>query len=72
MERLNKSFLILLACALPTGCGVKGMPLPPLTPAPIGRGEPTYSEATKSKDNKKKTGKSQDAIETPSETQEGL
>jgi hypothetical protein len=27
------------------GCGVKGDPLPPETPAPIGRGYPTYHKA---------------------------
>lgn len=30
-----------------SGCGVKGKPLPPLTPAEMGRGEPTYRGATK-------------------------
>jgi hypothetical protein len=29
------------------GCGVKGKPLPPLTPPVLGRGEPSYSRATK-------------------------
>ncbi len=28
------------------GCGVKGDPLPPLTPAELGRGVPTYKGAT--------------------------
>lgn len=27
------------------GCGVKGKPLPPLEPAEIGRGAPTYKRA---------------------------
>ena len=31
---------------LATGCGVKGDPLPPLTPAELGRGQPTYRRAT--------------------------
>jgi hypothetical protein len=26
-----------------SACGVKGVPLPPLQPAPIGRGQPIYS-----------------------------
>lgn len=29
-----------------TACGVKGKPLPPLTAPPIGRGQPTMSQAT--------------------------
>ena len=28
-----------------SGCGVKGKPLPPLEPAEIGRGAPTYKRA---------------------------
>ncbi len=28
------------------GCGVKGDPLPPERPAPLGRGSPSYREAT--------------------------
>lgn len=27
-------------------CGVKGDPVPPQTPPPIGRGKPSYSKAT--------------------------
>jgi hypothetical protein len=42
--------LSLLFGFLPTllleGCGVKGKPLPPLTPPILGRGEPNYSRAT--------------------------
>jgi hypothetical protein len=29
-----------------SGCGVKGDPLPPLIPAELGRGRPTYKRAT--------------------------
>ncbi|MEK2689466.1 hypothetical protein [Bdellovibrio sp. GT3] len=47
MEPLNKSLLLVIACAFVAGCGVKGAPLPPLTPPPLGRGEPTYSETTR-------------------------
>lgn len=47
MELLNKSLLLILSGAFVAGCGVKGAPLPPLTPPPLGRGEPTYSEATR-------------------------
>lgn len=28
------------------GCGVKGDPIPPGTPAELGRGQPTYKKAT--------------------------
>ncbi|MGE0631339.1 MAG: hypothetical protein AB7O96_02955 [Pseudobdellovibrionaceae bacterium] len=38
-------FMLFGLCA----CGVKGKPLPPLTPTEIGRGEPTYQGATKTK-----------------------
>lgn len=38
-------FPVMVLC----GCGVKGKPLPPLIPPPIGRGEPVYSGATKKK-----------------------
>ena len=36
---------LLFASALLPGCGVKGKPLPPLEPAEIGRGVPTYKRA---------------------------
>ncbi|WP_413585886.1 hypothetical protein [Bdellovibrio sp. HCB274] len=52
MELLNKSLLLLVASVFVAGCGVKGAPLPPLTPPPLGRGEPTYSEKTR-KDKRK-------------------
>jgi hypothetical protein len=42
-------FLFLL-----TACGVKGKPLAPLNPAPLGRGEPNYAEATQDLNIKKK------------------
>ncbi|WP_413576443.1 hypothetical protein ACLVWU_00205 [Bdellovibrio sp. HCB290] len=47
MELLNKSLLLFIASVFIAGCGVKGAPLPPLTPPPLGRGEPTYSEKTR-------------------------
>ena len=31
---------------LATACGVKGDPVPPQVPPPIGRGKPSYSKAT--------------------------
>jgi hypothetical protein len=36
----------LAAVALLGGCGVRGKPLPPLTPPEIGRGRPTFHRAT--------------------------
>lgn len=41
---LRREFLLLLCAVqvLAVGCGVKGKPLPPLEPAQIGRGAPTY------------------------------
>ncbi len=39
---------ILIFALLCTGCGVKGKPQPPLTPALMGRGQPSYSKATES------------------------
>jgi hypothetical protein len=35
-----------LICFFTLSCGVKGKPQPPLTPALLGRGEPSYSKAT--------------------------
>lgn len=40
-----KWILAFVAFAL-LSCGVKGKPQPPLTPAVLGRGEPSYSKAT--------------------------
>jgi predicted small lipoprotein YifL len=45
------------------GCGVKGAPLPPLNPAPLGRGEPTYSETTKKDLQKRRVYKEQNSDE---------
>ncbi len=36
-------------------CGVKGVPLAPLTPPVLGRGEPNYSKATENLKLKKKS-----------------
>lgn len=35
-----------VGCVAVAGCGVKGAPLPPLTPPEIGRGKPTFRRAT--------------------------
>lgn len=37
-----KIFFLGLLLSSGVGCGVKGKPLPPLEPAQIGRGAPTY------------------------------
>ena len=39
---MNKIILAIFFLVL-SACGVKGVPLPPVQPAPIGRGEPIYS-----------------------------
>jgi hypothetical protein len=39
-------FSFFLVALLVSGCGVKGVPLPPLNPEPISRGEPSFSKAT--------------------------
>lgn len=46
MERLIK-FSVSLLFLMPLGCGVKGHPLPPLNPAPLGRGEPEPKKSLK-------------------------
>jgi hypothetical protein len=38
-------FASFLTFTILAGCGVKGKPLPPLEPAEIGRGAPTYKRA---------------------------
>ena len=42
MELMNKAAFIILLIFGITACGVKGRPLPPQDPPPIGNGEPTY------------------------------
>jgi hypothetical protein len=66
MDQLNKVLFCLLVLGV-ASCGVKGRPLPPLIPPTLGRGEPTYSEATKKKNSTQKKGQanSSDEDETP-------
>lgn len=64
MGQLNKLLYCFVLLAL-AGCGVKGRPLPPLNPAPLGRGEPVYSDATKKKAPVKKLRTHPDEDETP-------
>ncbi len=47
MEDLNKKICVLVLFAFAAGCGVKGRPVPPQTPPPLGRGEPMYKETKK-------------------------
>lgn len=41
-----RSILFLIPFAFVTGCGVRGDPVPPDTPPPLGRGEASFSKAT--------------------------
>ena len=41
-----KNFVILIAL-FASACGVKGDPKPPLTPAALGHGQPSFKRATK-------------------------
>lgn len=56
--KLNKTIFVLLLCGF-SACGVKGKPLPPLNPAPIGRGEPTFRTSDDNKSEKEKVESSQ-------------
>lgn len=54
MRALNRYFvriflpvILLVVSIVSSGCGVKGDPLPPVEPAHIGRGEPTFNRATR-------------------------
>ena len=38
--------LVVLSVLLATACGVRGRPQPPLTPAELGHGQPTFKRAT--------------------------
>lgn len=46
MENLNK-WIFLTSLVFLSGCGVKGRPLPPLNPAPIGQGKSNYQDPQK-------------------------
>lgn len=47
-------FAILMAFVFNTSCGVKGKPLPPLEPPPIGTGEPALPMKKDDKKNSQK------------------
>ncbi|MGE5086833.1 MAG: lipoprotein [Bacillota bacterium] len=63
---LNKFLFALILTFSLSGCGVKGSPLPPLNPPPLGRGEPTYSETTKKDLQKRRTYKDQNSEDSSS------
>lgn len=42
---ISKTICFVATLFLLTSCGVKGDPLPPLKPAELGRGRPTYKRA---------------------------
>ncbi len=46
MENLSK-WIFLTSLVFLSGCGVKGRPLPPLNPAPIGQGKSNYQDPQK-------------------------
>lgn len=55
MEPMNKYIFASLIVFVVTACGVKGKPLPPLEPAPIGKGEPsTLNKKDEKKTNQKR------------------
>ncbi|MEQ1876760.1 MAG: hypothetical protein ABL958_08940 [Bdellovibrionia bacterium] len=43
---MRRAILILGAFFVVAGCGVRGDPIPPGTPAELGRGKPNYKRAT--------------------------
>lgn len=44
---MKSEFLMLaIVCASLSGCGVRGKPQPPLQPAELGRGQPSFKRAT--------------------------
>lgn len=46
MENLSK-WIFLTSLVFLSACGVKGRPLPPLNPAPIGQGKSNYQDPQK-------------------------
>ncbi len=67
MEHLSKSLLLVAIC-FQVACGVKGKPLPPLQPAHLGRGEPTFTDVDeKSASAKKRTHQEESEDENPEE-----
>jgi predicted small lipoprotein YifL len=54
MAQLNKIFLLMILSFALASCGVKGKPLAPLEPPPIGNGEPTHFNKKEDKKNNQK------------------
>ena len=71
MNRLYHSLCIVCLTLCLQGCGVKGLPQPPLVPAQIGRGEPTFSRATQEVEIKKTKPKIEGDFEDEDEFIEG-
>lgn len=46
MTTLPKILACLMLITSTQGCGVKGRPLPPVKPAELGRGKPTFTRTT--------------------------
>lgn len=47
MSKLGKIIVGVATILFYVGCGVKGDPKPPLTPAALGHGQPSFKRATK-------------------------
>lgn len=45
IQNFGRAAMVAVAATFAVACGVKGKPLPPLEPASIGRGAPTYKRA---------------------------
>jgi hypothetical protein len=62
--QIVRLFCLITVFQLMLGCGVKGDPMPPLSPAVLGHGEPTYQKATEKIKIKKrdKSEKKKDAV----------
>ena len=68
-QRMKTVKIFLISMAL-VGCGVKGDPKPPLTPAALGHGQPSFKRITKvvvpgktSEDDAVNSGKAKDSNE---------
>ena len=63
---MTKKIFFYLFLVFFSACGVKGRPLPPLEPVPLGTGQPHYSKAVQDLQiKKKKQKKIQDDWEEP-------
>ena len=63
-----KIVLLFISLIFISACGVKGDPVPPQAPPPIGRGKPSYSKATMTlPENKRKMPTEKDWIDEEEE-----